>query len=90
MIEANSLDANKFRLVGPGPNWEGVFEEKGFHPSTGDPLGYLHSVEKAGTVDFVNYGAQLPLSSLALGYTTSEAKKDLLVGMGKVTKLQHW
>lgn len=76
MIEINGLDAEKFHLAPSGSD-KGVFEAEGRHPDTGVLLGFIRYEEETGTLELVNFGAELPLSSLALGYTTKQNQGKL-------------
>jgi hypothetical protein len=87
MIETNGLDAENFHLVPSGFESKGVFEAEGRHPDTGELLGFIRYDEETGTLDLVNFRAQLPLSSLAIGYTTKHNQGKLAGGNGEGFKL---
>lgn len=87
MIETNDLDAENFHLVSHGLDSKGVFDAEARHPDTGSLLGYIRYQEKTGTLELVNFGADLPLSSLDTGYTTKINRSDLAGGHGEGYKL---
>jgi hypothetical protein len=86
MIEINGLDAENFRLR-PSISDKGVFEAEGRHPDTKVLLGFIRYEEETGTLELVNFGAELPLSSLALGYTTKQNQAKLAGCHGEGFKL---
>ena len=86
MIEFNGLDAENFHLA-PSRSDKGVFEAEGRHPDTGVLLGFIRYEEKTGTLELVNFEAELPLSSLTMGYTTKHKHAKLAGCHGEGFKL---
>lgn len=88
MIQTNGLDAENFRVNTSGFDLnKGVFEAEGRHPDTGKLLGFIHYEGKTGMLELANFGAELPLSSLILGYTTKRNHGKLAGGHGEGFKL---